>query len=88
MKKFLILSLGVFNCLIAHAVEKFEVLPDLPDPLAYAVQPASASTVSGTTNTANAIASQSIGQGPSIVSVVWSLGCVVLLIFLLLVFCK
>ena len=81
MKKFLILSVGVFNCLMAHAVEKFEVLPDLPDPLAYAVQPAVAATVSGATDLTN-VSSQSIGNEPSIISVVLSLFFVILLIYL------
>jgi len=85
MNKIYLYSLGAlawFNVLACHAAEMFEVLPDLPDPLAYAVQPASASTVSGTTSTANAIASQSIGHEPSIISVVLSLVFVVLLIYL------
>ncbi len=84
MKKFLIYSMGVLSCFVtgvAQAVEKFEVLPDLPDPLAYAVQPANAASVSGTTNIAT-INAQSIGTEPSLVSVVLSLLFVVLLIYL------
>ena len=53
MKKFLGYSLGVFswlNSVAIQAAEKFEVLPDLPDPLAYAVQPAQAAAVSGSTD--------------------------------------
>lgn len=69
------------NTLVCLASEKFEVLPDLPDPLAYAVQPAEASTVSGSPDTALA-AAQSIGHEPSLISVVLSLVFVILLIYI------
>ena len=52
MKKICKNILGVlafFNANISFAVEKFEILPDLPDPLAYAVQPAEAATITETT---------------------------------------
>lgn len=84
MKRFLLYILGVLsylNCLVAQAIEKFEVLPDLPDPLAYAVQPANAAAVSGSTDVA-VLGSQSIGNEPSVISVVLSLLFVVLLIYL------
>ena len=84
MKKFLEYSLGVFislNTTIAQAVEKFEVLPDLPDPLAYAVQPAQAATVSGSTDVTT-LGVQTIGNEPSMISVVLSLFFVILLIYL------
>lgn len=84
MRKFLTYSLGVMSLLqssIAMAVEKFEVLPDLPDPLAYAVQPAHASAVSGA-NEISTLGTQSIGQEPSIVSVILSLLIVILLIYI------
>lgn len=84
MKKFFNYSLGVlfsFNTLFCSAIEKFEVLPDLPDPLAYAVQPAEAATVSGGVDAA-ALGTQSIGNEPSIISVILSLAFVILLIYL------
>ncbi|MBE7711951.1 MAG: hypothetical protein E7Z92_07440 [Cyanobacteria bacterium SIG31] len=84
MNKIYVYFMGVFcwlNATIAQAVDKFEILPDLPDPLAYAVQPASASTVSGGSTT-SVLGAQSIGQEPSIISVVFSLLIVVLLIYI------
>lgn len=84
MNKINLYLLGVLswvNATACCAVEKFEILPDLPDPLAYAVQPASASTVSGGTTT-SVLNSQSIGHEPSIISVVFSLLIVVVLIYL------
>lgn len=84
MKKFLAYSLGVLSLLqanIAMAIEKFEVLPDLPDPLAYAVQPAHAGAVSGSTDI-NSLGAQTIGHEPSIISVIISLLIVILLIYL------
>ena len=71
--------LGFGYLLPCCAAEKFEILPDLPEPLSYAVQPAAASTISGATTT---LGSQSIGAEPSIISVVFSLLIVVLLIYL------
>ena len=85
MKKICKNILGVlafFNANISFAVEKFEILPDLPDPLAYAVQPAAASTVSGVADATNIVGSQSIGQEPNLISVFLSLAFVVLLIYL------
>ena len=84
MKKFFLYSLGVLGWLVmpvASAVEKFEVLPDLPDPLAYAVQPAQAATVTGSADV-SVLGTQSIGSEPSMISVVLSLVFVVLLILL------
>ena len=84
MKKFFIISLGVlgwFNMAIASAIEKFEVLPDLPDPLAYAIQPAHATSVSGAADVST-LGVQSIGNEPSLISVVLSLVFVVLLIYI------
>ena len=69
------------NSSICYATDKFEILPDLPEALSYAVQPASASTVSGAAAT-SVLDSQSIGHEPSIISVVFSLLIVVLLIYL------
>ena len=83
MNKIKLYSLGAacwFSSLVCYAAEKFEVLPDLPDPLAYAVQPAEASTVSGSPE-APLAAAQSIGHEPSLLSVVLSLVFVILLIY-------
>ncbi len=85
MKKFLGYGLGVLcglNMTVVQAMEKFEVLPDLPDPLAYAVQPAQAASVSGSTDI-TALGTQSIGNEPSLVSVALSLIFVILLIYLI-----
>lgn len=72
--------LALMQSTVCYAVEKFEILPDLPESLSYAVQPAAASTVSGATST-SVLNSQSIGHEPSILSVVFSLLIVVLLIY-------
>ncbi len=84
MNKIKLYSLGAacwLSSLMCYASEKFEVLPDLPDPLAYAVQPAEASTVSGSPD-APLAAAQSIGHEPSLLSVVLSLVFVILLIYI------
>lgn len=84
MKKIIKYSMGVLislNSVAYAATEKFEVLPDLPDPLAYAVQPAAAAAVSGATEPV-VMTSQSIGHEPSLISVVLSLFFVILLIYL------
>lgn len=85
MNKIFLYSLGVLawlNMLMCSAADMFEVLPDLPDPLAYAVQPAVAASVSGGADASNIIGAQTVGQEPSLVSVVLSLLFVVLLIYL------
>ena len=65
------------NSAVCFAAEKFDMLPDLPDPL---LQKAEASTVSGIAS--NPITGvQSVGHEPSIISVVLSLLFVVLLIY-------
>lgn len=84
MKNFLGYSLGVLGLLNAHvvqAIDKFEVLPDLPDPLAYAVQPAQAASVSGSADITS-VGVQSIGNEPNIISVILSLLFVILLVYL------
>ena len=84
MNKIFVYSLGVFcwlNALACAAIEKFEILPDLPDPLVYAVPPVEASTISKTTDSATNIATQTVGQEPNIISVVFSLIFVILLIY-------
>ncbi len=84
MSKILKYALGVvalLNTAASYAVEKFDVLPDLPDPLAYAVPSAEAASVTG--NVGNSVlGAQSIGSEPSMISVVLSLIFVVLLIYL------
>lgn len=86
MNKMIGYIVGVFcllNASVCCATEKFDVLPDLPDPLAYAVQPAAASTVSGAGNASSILGgAQSVGGEPNIISVVLSLVFVVLLIYL------
>ena len=84
MIKFIKYSLGVllaFNALCVYAVEKFEILPDLPETLSYAMQPAQAATVTGV-NDVGTLGTQMIGHEPSIVSVFLSLIFVILLIYL------
>jgi len=79
MKKFLGILLGAYctaSCLAVYAIDKFEILPDLPEPLAAA----QASSVS-TTGDAVSVGTQHIGQEPSLVSVVFSLLFVILLIY-------
>ena len=64
MNKIYFYILGVLcwvNSSICYAMDKFEILPDLPEALSYAVQPASASTVSGAAAT-SVLDSQSIGH--------------------------
>ena len=80
MKKILGLLLGVacwINVLSVCAAEKFEVLPDLPEPLAAA----QASSVSTTQNIVSDNITHSVGQEPSFISVVFSLLFVILLIY-------
>lgn len=79
MKKINKLVLGAFCWLYSLSVtaaEKFEILPDLPEPLAAA----QASSVSTVDNSANTIV-QNSGPEPSILSVVFSLVIVILLIY-------
>ena len=71
-------AIGLLNMASCFAVEKFEILPDLPDTI---VQSASASTVSGTANT-SILGAQSVGHEPSIISVILSLLFVILLIYI------
>ena len=81
MKKILGLMLGVYawaNSLIVYSAEKFDILPDLPEPLAAA----QASSVSTTTNDTSILGTQSIGHEPSLISMVFSLIFVILLIYI------
>ena len=79
MKKIFDFIIGAFGCFYASAVyaaDKFEILPDLPEPLATAQAASVANTASDT-----AVVSHTIGQDPNILSVVFSLIFVILLIY-------
>ena len=81
MRKILSYLLGVYSLVhttFCFASEKFEILPDLPDPLATSGQSVNAATI---TNNSNLI-SQSVGHEPNILSVVFSLIIVVILIYI------
>ena len=80
MNKIYKLILGVFcslSALSVYAAHKFDILPDLPEPLANAAQASSVTT----NDAANTLTTQSIGQEPSLISIVFSLVFVVLLIY-------
>ena len=89
MNKILGIFIGAF-CLfkeqLCMANEKFEILPDLPEVLmSSAVQASSVSTMEPTnalnTTTTAVVASQSVGNEPSLVSLIFSLGFVIVLIY-------
>lgn len=65
------------QAMACYAVDKFDVLPDLPDSL---VQTAEASTISNTGNSTDLV-SHSVAHEPSIISVVLSLLFVIVLIY-------
>ena len=80
MRKILGTILGVYLGLVAqvcYAADKFDVLPDLPEPLASAAQASSVSTV----DTANHITAQSAVAEPNLLSMFLSLIFVILLIY-------
>lgn len=80
MKNFLTIFAGVFLGLftqVCYAVDKYDILPDLPEPLAAA----QASSVS-TTDAAATLAAQPIGQEPNFFSMIFSLIFVILLIYI------
>ena len=80
MKKIFGFFIGAFcwmYTLSVYATEKFDILPDLPEPLAAA----QASSISTTGDTANVLGQQSIGQEPNFISLVFSLIFVILLIY-------
>ena len=79
MKKISGLLLGAYiwlQTLTVCAAEKFEILPDLPEPLAAA----QASSISTTQSAAEPL-TQTVGQEPNLLSVVCSLVFVILLIY-------
>ena len=80
MKKILGILGGLLcwlNTAYVFAADKFEVLPDLPEPLAAA----QASSVSTSNNDAVVTTTQAVGQEPNLLSVVLSLMFVILLIY-------
>ena len=80
MEKIAGLILGVYLSFVMPAglaADRFDVLPDLPEPLASAAQ-ASAVT---TTDAANTLTTQSVGQEPNFLSMIFSLVFVILLIY-------
>ncbi len=80
MKKILGSILGVYLGLVTqvcYAADKFDILPDLPEPLASAAQASSVTT----TDAVNTIAAQPVGQEPNFVSMIFSLIFVILLIY-------
>lgn len=80
MKKISGIILGAYLALssqLSYAVDKFDILPDLPEPLASAAQ-ASSVTV---TDSALPAATQTVGQEPNFLSMIFSLIFVVLLIY-------
>ena len=77
MRKFLesfLVCCAWLNTAACFAVDKFDILPDLPDP----ILKAEASAVSGSSSLLGA---QSVGHEPSVISVVLSLLFVILLIY-------
>lgn len=60
-----------------YAVDKFDVLPDLPESLANAAQASSVST----TDAAASLVTQPVGQEPNFISMIFSLFFVILLIY-------
>ena len=65
-----------FSTSAVYAVDKYEILPDLPEPLATAQAASVANTAADT-----AVVSHTIGQDPNILSVVFSFIFVILLIY-------
>jgi len=82
MKKIYGIFLGVYcwlGCAIAYSAEKFDILPDLPEPLA-AAQASSVSTVAN--DTTSNLGLQNVGNEPSLISMIFSLAFVILLIYI------
>lgn len=84
MKKISEYGLGLLcwlNALVCCASEKFEILPDLPDPLAAYAQSAEASTVSGNGNLSSIVGGGSVGHELDLVQVLFALLFTILLIY-------
>lgn len=81
MNKISGIILGVylnFFALSVCAADKFDILPDLPEPLANAAQASAVSTV----DTTQTLAAQSVGHEPNFLSMIFSLVFVILLIYM------
>lgn len=79
MKKIFMILAGVFwgaYAKICYAADKFDILPDLPEPLAAA----QASSVT-TTDAANTLTTQAVSSEPNFLSMIFSLIFVILLIY-------
>ena len=88
MKKISGYILGVLcwlNAGICCATEKFEVLPDLPDPLAAYAQSAEAASVSGNTDVSSLVGTQSVGHELSLVSAFFALLLTIVLIYVFVI---
>ncbi len=80
MKKIFEVLLGgfwVLSAQVCYAVDKFDILPDLPESLAGAAQASSVTT----TDAAATLATQPVGQEPNFISMIFSLIFVILLIY-------
>ena len=85
MKKFMEYFLAIYcwlNATICFAVEKFEILPDLPDPLAAYAQSAEVSTISGNTGASSIVGGGSVGHDIDLIQVLFALLFTILLIYL------
>ena len=71
---FIFCLISAYTC---YAADSFDVLPDLPESFASAAQASSVTT----TDAANTLATQSVGQEPNFVSMIFSLLFVILLIY-------
>ncbi len=83
MNRVLLIIWGIcswFSAMAVYATDKFEVLPDLPAPLAYSGQTAQASAVYNP-NVAENVVQQSVGHEPDFVSIIFSMLFVILLIY-------
>lgn len=88
MKKITEYGLGVLCLLqanLSYAAEKFEVLPDLPDPLAAYAQSAEAASVSGAVDSTSILGTQSVGHEISLVSAFFALLLTIVLIYLFVI---
>ena len=84
MKKFLEYGLIAFcwlNAAVCFAENKFDILPDLPDPLAAYAQPAEASSVKGGTDMSAIVGGGSVGHDMDILHVFVALLFTILLIY-------
>lgn len=89
MNKILGIFIGAFYLLkvqLCLANDKFEILPDLPEVLMSSAAQASSVSTTESTNALNATttavaATQTVGHEPSLISLVFSLGFVILLIY-------